>query len=127
MAELSYQDAVQMLRDRIGMRWEGLEADGRAEMVRLLRDKLGFSDSAAHDTIDAMVESGELRYHRSGEARDEAIAVAAPVAVGNTSSGTGIPMPVPPAILSGPGYWQIGREDDGPEPGRAGQVKPRGL
>ena len=127
MAERSYQDAVQMLRDRVGMRWEGYEADGKDEMVKLLKQSMRYSDAEAHDMLDAMIQSGDLRYNRAGNAGDGAGLAAAPVAVGNTSSGTGIPMPIPPAALVGSGYWQIGREESDAEPGRAGQVKPRGL
>ena len=60
----SYQDAVQILRSRLNNRWEGIEADGRDEMVKILKRELGFERDEANDTIDAMIQSGVLRYHR---------------------------------------------------------------
>ena len=34
MTERNYQDAVQALKSRLDGRWDGLEAEGRDEMVR---------------------------------------------------------------------------------------------
>jgi len=36
MTEKSYQDAGEVLRDRMGERWEGDESEGRDEMVKIL-------------------------------------------------------------------------------------------
>ncbi|HEY3229618.1 MAG TPA: hypothetical protein VGJ87_10380, partial [Roseiflexaceae bacterium] len=63
MTERSYQDAVQTLKNRLGGRWDGLEAEGRDEMVRVLKEELGYNSRQANDVIDAMVASGTLRYH----------------------------------------------------------------
>ena len=66
MTERSYQDAVQVLRQRMSGRWEGLEANGRDEMVRILKEDLGYDSARANDVIDAMIESGTLRYYSAG-------------------------------------------------------------
>jgi hypothetical protein len=124
MTQPSYQDAVQILRDRMGLRWEGNESDGRAEMMRYLKQHGPYSDGEAEQLVDAMVEAGELRYQRASAAppAETAIAAAAPAANGTGSAGTGLPAAVPAM-----GYWQIGSEEEFVEPGRRGQVKPRGL
>jgi hypothetical protein len=116
MTERSYQDAVQVLKTHLGGRWDGLEAEGRDEMVRILTKELGYSSGAANDAIDAMVDSGTLRYHTEGD--DVAVAVPAAPAGPN---GSGMPMPVPTALHTG--YWQIG-EGVVESTGRKGQVTP---
>jgi hypothetical protein len=134
MTERSYEDAVQALKRRFGGRWEGLEADGRDEMVDVLEDELGFDHGAANDVIDAMIQSGQLRYHRPGDdaasAGEVAPVVPAPAGTGATTSSAsggfaGTPI-IPVAAHAGPGHWQIGREEgeSGAAPGRAGQVDP---
>src|SRR5690349_180473 len=70
MTERSYQDAVQVLMDRMGGRWEGVEAEGRGEMVSILKEQLGYDSKAANDAIDAMIESGTLHYHRATDRND---------------------------------------------------------
>jgi hypothetical protein len=116
MAEQSYQDAVQALQQRMSGRWDGLEIDGHDEMVRILKEDLGYDTGRANDVIDAMIETGTLRYHG---------ATAAPVALPTTPVGTGgsqgsiAPLPVVPNA----GYWQIG-ESSGESMGRKGQVDP---
>jgi hypothetical protein len=126
MTEHSYEDAVQVLRRRLGGRWEGLEAGGRDEMVALLRAELGYDSRAAEDAIDAMIASGQLRYHRLREGRHEV----APPPLGPPGEGaaTGVPaagglggMPLAPGEVANAGYWQVGRDDT--PPGRAGQVQ----
>jgi hypothetical protein len=116
MTEQSYQDAVQVLQQRMNAQWEGLEADGRAEMVRILKEELGYDSAQANDVIDAMIESGTLRYRG---------AIAEPVALPGTPVGTGVSGgPVPPVpIAPGAGYWQIG-EGVNESTGRKGQVDP---
>jgi hypothetical protein len=126
MTEKSYQDAVQVLKDRLGGRWEGMEANGRDEMVGILKEQLGYDSRAANDAIDAMIASGVLRYHSNVVERpnDDATPLI-PVAGGMSptlpASGGLTGVPIAPAVLTGAGYWQIGR-DEGDEPGRAGQV-----
>jgi hypothetical protein len=122
MTEKSYQDAVKLLRDHIGTQWEGDKTEGRDEMVKVLRAELGYDRQAAHDAIDAMIKTGQLRYHPSTARSDVADGdvLNAPVeAVGSASSGA-----VVPALGEMLGYWQIGREDSGSVAGRTGQVTP---
>lgn len=117
MTERNYQDAVQSLKSHLGSHWDGLEAEGRDEMVRILTKELGYSSGAANDAIDAMVESGTLRYHTEG---DDVAVAAVPVAPAVTP-GSGTPLPVPTALHAG--YWQIG-EGVVESMGRKGQVTP---
>ena len=117
MTERSYQDAVQVLKSHLGSRWDGLEAEGRDEMVRILTKELGYSSGAANDAIDAMVDSGTLRYHIEG---DDVVVAAVP-AVPAAGTGSGAPLPMPTAVHSG--YWQIG-EGVVESTGRKGQVTP---
>jgi len=130
MTEKSYQDAVQVLKDRIGSQWDGLEQDGRDEMVAILRDQLGYDNRAANDAIDLMIQSGQLRYHRidpqgAGDADVPAAAVLPLGGVAGSQSGfagTGAGAPLVAGAFRS-GYWQIGEGDAAP-PGRAGQVTP---
>lgn len=133
MTERSYEDAVQVLKRRFGGRWEGAEPDGRDDLAEVLERELGYSRADARDAIDAMVSSGELRYHRAiGDPAGGEGAVPAPpapVAAGDyTGVGAGglIGAPVVPGAAFGAGYWQIGRDAgaSGDSPGRAGQVDP---
>jgi hypothetical protein len=124
MTERSYQDAVQVLKDRLGGRWEGIEAEGRAEMSKILRDELGFDRRTADDAIEAMIESGTLRYHRLGDAgRDVVPAAGAGTTSGGPTAGGMAGIPIAAGLATNVGYWQIGPgETDAP--GRAGQVTP---
>jgi hypothetical protein len=116
MTERSYQDTVQVLQQRMSARWEGLETNGRDEMVRILKEDLGYSSRQANEAIDAMIESGTLRYHGL-----DTIPVALPGApVGTGVSGGPVP-PVP--VTPTAGYWQIG-EGAAESSGRKGQVDP---
>jgi hypothetical protein len=117
MTERSYQDAVQVLKDRLGGTWEGVEAEGRDEMVRILQEDLGYSHREATDAIDAMVESGTLRYIAEGPVGGM---VAPPLAAG---TGTSSPATTPAPAVMRTGHWQIGGgvvESSG----RKGQVTP---
>src|SRR5687767_15994929 len=71
MTERSYQDAVQVLRDRIGGRWEGVEGEGRDEMVRVLKQELSYDNDEANSAIDAMLRTGQLQYHHYDDAADQ--------------------------------------------------------
>ena len=102
MTERSFQDAVQVLKEHLGATWEGAEVEGRDEMERVLQEQLGFSDHEASDAIDAMIESGTLRYHAHSEVGG---AVPAPVAVGTAGS---TPTPTPAPLVVPTGHWQIG-------------------
>lgn len=134
MSHGSYEDAVRVLRNRMGGRWEGTEIDGRDAMVDALRHELGYSSGQAKDTIDAMIDSGTLRYHQSNNLVDTADAtdttrgsnttentaiagaalsgVGLGTATGGVSSG-GAPVAAPLALgaLNAGGFWQIGAGD----------------
>ena len=103
MTERSYQDAVQLLKERLGATWEGAEAEGRDEMARVLREELGYSDREANDAIDAMIESGTLRYHADDETGG---AVVPPATMGGI--GGSAPTPTPAPLIVRTGHWQIG-------------------
>jgi len=116
MTERSYQDAVQVLKHRLGGRWEGFATDGRDEMVAILKDELGYDETQADDAIDAMVASGTLHYHEAGAAIPP-VATAGP----GLAEGGAVPMVVPPAA----GYWQIGEgEEISDSTSRKGQIDP---
>jgi len=133
VTERSYEDAVQVLKRRIGGTWDGAEEDGRDEMVDILKDELGYDSRTANDAIDAMIQTGQIRYHHAAPAGgitdDPTLAPAAPVPTSPAAgSSSGLPAaPIAPGAAFGPGYWEIGREGQGVEvpPGRAGQVTPR--
>ncbi len=103
MTERSYQDAVQVLKDRLGATWEGAETEGRDEMVRALQKELGYSEREANDAIDAMVESGTLRYHADDGTGG---AVVPPATMGGIAGSS--PTPTPAPLIVRPGHWQIG-------------------
>ncbi len=133
MTERSYQDAVQVLRQRIGRQWQGDADEGRDAMLRILRDELGFDAAQARDALDLMISTGQLRYHPPSSAPGTLDQAHGPLPVaGNTTSagvGTGglIGAPIVPSSQTSPGYWEIGRDDGGETPGRKGQVTPSGL
>jgi hypothetical protein len=126
MTEQSYEDAVQVLRARMGGRWEGLEGDGRDEMVRVLKQELGYDDDQAKSAIDAMLRTGQLQYHHYDDAADRTDTSepdpASPVLAGPQATNTNMPAaPVRSGEAFKPGFWEIGR--DAPT-GRGGQVVP---
>ena len=122
MPDTSYQEAAQLLIDNFGRQWYGLEADGRAEMERLLRDEFGYDGTQASETIDAMIRAGTLRYHTSAETGGmPVIPTAAGAAIGSVNAKVSGAAPGEPDTTMG--YWQIGHETGGEEPGRAGQVQ----
>ena len=127
MTNTNYQEAVQVLQSRMGGRWEVAQLEGRDEMVHILEDELGYDRKRANDTIDAMIETGTLRYHRIGADDDNAIAVpAVPTGTGGSSTGIGGAGLVggPGVPLGAPaGYWQIGGSE-GESSNRAGQIDP---
>ena len=118
MTERSYQDAVQVLKEHLGATWEGVEAEGRDEMARVLKEQLGYNNREADDAIDAMIESGTLRYHADGETSG---AVVTPATVGTAGSAT---TPTPAPLIVRTGHWEIGSGVvESTE--RKGQVTPR--
>jgi hypothetical protein len=145
MTEKSYEDAVQLLKRRIGGRWEGHQDEGRDEMVRILKGELGYSTDDANATIDALIRSGQIRYQRPASEADRGDALAgrdrdisgdapavppAPVDAGShtpsMASGGLIGTPIVPlAAQGGAGYWEIGPGESDVLVGRRGQVTPR--
>lgn len=129
MAEASMQQIVEALRSRLGVRWEGPEADGRDEMIKVLQDELGYDKEQANAAIAALIESGTLRYHRPAATDADRAGMpipAAPLGTGGpgaTPSGT-VGVPVVPAAVGALGYWQIGGEETSGLSGRKGQVDP---
>ena len=119
MPEADYQEAVQVLIDQLGGQWQGLEEDGRDEMERVLRDKLGYDRTRARETIDTMVKTGILRYYPAAGLLDDDKEKSPVLPVGPLSTAGAIGLPS--ANVEG-GYWQIGRET-GEAAGRAGQVQ----
>jgi hypothetical protein len=102
--------------------------------VSVLKDKLGYDSRTANDAIDAMIESGTLRYHRSAERTGDVVPPVAPVGTGGagvaggTSGATGFGgVPLAAGVAANAGHWQIGSGEGGESdaPGRAGQVTPR--
>jgi hypothetical protein len=133
MTEKSYEDAVQLLKRRIGGRWEGHQDEGRDEMVRILKGELGYSATDADATIDALIRSGQIAYRRPASEEDRADAAAVPPAPVDAGSQTpsmasggliGTPI-VPLATQGGAGYWEIGSGESDDLTGRRGQVTPR--
>jgi len=145
MTEKSYEDAVQLLKERIGGRWEGHQDEGRDEMVRILKSELGYSTGDANATIDALIRSGQIRYQRPASEADQGDAISdrdrdipgddsavspAPAGAGSQTpsiaSGGLIGTPIVPlATQGGPGYWEIGSGESDDLTGRRGQVTPR--
>ncbi len=130
MTERSYQEAVQVLKDRLGGRWEGIETEGRDEMVAILKDQLGYDSRTAKDAIDAMIQAGTLRYNRDVERTGADVAPVAPVAplAADVPSGGGVGgASLAAGVVATAGHWQIGSGEGGESdaPGRAGQVTPR--
>jgi hypothetical protein len=125
MTERKYENAVEVLQRHLGSRWDGVEPDGRSEMIRLLRSELGLDASAADDAITEMIRSGELRYHRGDAVGTSSEAIegdAKPIAMApNAPAGSGLPGA---GFESNQGYWEIGAGSEGRWEGRAGQVEP---
>jgi hypothetical protein len=127
MTERSFEDAVRVLHDRMGGRWEGIEGEGRDEMVRVLKRELGYDGGQANSAIDAMLRSGQIQYHygrAAGVTDTSEPPPASPVLGGPQTTNTNLPgAPVKSGKDFGPGYWEIGGAG-GAAPGRAGQVQP---
>jgi hypothetical protein len=125
MTERSYEDAVQVLSQRMGTRWEGLEPDGRDEMARILKRELGYDDAAARDAVGAMIRSGRLRYHRAGgSGGTQEIIGDKPQPIAMSPNATGTPGAPGAGFEPVQGHWEIGTGDEGGWEGRAGQVQP---
>lgn len=134
MAEVDFEQAVQVLRSHLGPQYEGMEADGRDDMKDVLQKELGYSAHQADQAIDAMIDAGTLHYRRATpsdnnddrDISDEAAVGAVPAIPGAVGSGVGSTAysgtPVVPVPIGG-GYWEIG-SGDASESGRKGQVSP---
>ncbi len=114
MADVNLENAVRILQDRLGARYEVPEATGHDDMVHALENELGYSHKEASETIDALIAAGTLRYQRSstGEVPNPVV----PVAAGTGGSTSGV-------ASGGVDFWKIG-EDTNEASGRAGQVQP---
>jgi hypothetical protein len=128
MTEKSYQEAVQVLRERLGTHLAGAELEGRDEMKRVLKRELNYSDQEADDAINAMLVTGQLRYRGPGSVAATIVAVPAAAATGEAMSSAPEParfasLPTASAQATAVAGWQIGR-DESDEPGRMGQVTP---
>ncbi|HNP85035.1 MAG TPA: hypothetical protein PKK78_02790 [Kouleothrix sp.] len=133
MAEKNYQDAVQALKEYFGGRWETSEVEGRAEMAKVLREKLDFSADEANAALSAMLAANTIRYHTAATAENHPAAETLPapaepnVIIGMPSSSGLSNVPMAGNILITAGYWEIGEPTDETAPGRGGQVTPSGL
>jgi len=124
MTERSYEDAVQVLQQRLGFQWDGIEADGRDEMARILKRELGYDTNTAQNAITAMIESGQLRYQRASAAdtNDALHDTAKPIAMApNAPAASGLPGA---GFVAGAGHWEIGPANDTGWESRPGQVTP---
>jgi len=128
MKHTTFGEAIQVLRNRMNGRWEGLEADGRDEMEQVLHDELGYTKAQSREMIDELIEAGQIRYrHARPGAEDAGVPPLPVVPVTGLGVGAGGTAPVAAMAIS-PGYWQIGSDSDAGDDdnwGRpAGQVDP---
>ncbi|NJM05568.1 hypothetical protein HC891_04225 [Candidatus Gracilibacteria bacterium] len=124
-----------VLRERVGVRFNGSEDGGRRELVSALREGLNVDSGEAERLVAALIEGGKLRYRSASETQSDdtvasdtasgAVNVAAiPVPAINTSSG----IPVVPATV-GDGFWEVTDANSTVRPSttRKGQVEPSGI
>jgi|SRR5579859_1565304 len=130
MTDISYEHAVQTLRDRLGTRWDGGEAAGRDEMRQILEQELGYTRQQANDVITALSSSNTIRYVDDTSADQEQERTVSETAVpvhGGVLPFTPGTNSMPPVVPPGSGHWQIGADSAtviSDVAGRAGQVKP---
>ena len=106
--EESLQTALQALRDRMGDRWDGREDAGRAHMVRVLQQTLGYNSHQANTVIEALIHMDRLRYHHYARGEEQASpGQAVPAFMGPGAAGSGV---ASAALPVGGGYWMIGPE-----------------
>lgn len=128
MAEKSFEQAVQVLKQQIGGQWAGAEEDGRGEMTRILKNELGYTSAEADNALAEMIRSGQLRYyhHAAGsgaETDTSAYAAEGQKAGMAVATSSGLP-PVPVSMDLRSGYWEIGSGEGDELAGRRGQVVP---
>lgn len=113
---ISMEEVVRVLQNRIGMRYEGIEADGRDEMVRALKKEFNLGGAEADDIIDGLIRAGTIRYEvRDGEGvAENAVGAEVPPIIPAPMLGTGGSGMAAPAIPLAPaaGHWRIGNEED---------------
>jgi hypothetical protein len=102
----SLESALQVLRDRLGSQWGGREGAGRAEMVRVLEEALGYTKHQANAVIDSLIHIDRLHYHPAGEQPSEA-GGRAPALFGLAGVSGGVPGS---GLALSVGHWQIGPE-----------------
>ena len=111
---ISMEEIVQVLQSRIGNRWEGIEVDGRDEMVRVLKKEFGVGSSQADEIIDGLIRAGTIRYHHQGNAPNEnevGSDLPVPPVIPTPGIATGgTILPAVPLVGGSGGYWQIGSE-----------------
>ncbi len=56
----SLESALQVLQERMGNRWSGREGAGRAEMVRVLQEALGYDKHQANEIIASLIHFPKL-------------------------------------------------------------------
>src|SRR6266540_3934674 len=56
----SLESALQVLQERMGNRWSGREEAGRAEMVRVLQEALGYDKHQANEIIASLIHFPKL-------------------------------------------------------------------
>lgn len=75
MTERQSDDVVEILRSRLGVRYQSGVDEGRAAMVRTLRDELGLDADQAEAAVRDLIDGGHLRYvtadERDPETRDD--------------------------------------------------------
>jgi hypothetical protein len=102
-------EAIRVLRERMGAHWGGEVEAGRTEMVRILRDELGYDKQRATAVIDILIQLGRVRYHLAGEASGTPRVIP----VGPAGWGSGMTSGMSgPGTAAGRGYWQVGHQEE---------------
>jgi hypothetical protein len=135
MHEQNLDHAVDVLRERVGTRFNSTEIDGRGELVRALSAGLNIDSSEAERMLAALIENGKLRYRRDSEAHsDDVVAGNAGVvggvvgAVPTPGINSSIGVPIIPTGMGG-GFWELTDANSTVKPSttRKGQVEPSGI
>src|SRR5690349_7527770 len=102
----SLESALQVLQERMGNRWSGREGAGRAEMVRILQQALGYDQHQANEVIASLIHIDRLHYHPAGEQPSDS-GGRAPALFGSAGLSGGMPGS---GLALSVGHWQIGLE-----------------
>jgi len=90
----------------MGSRWVGGEGAGRAEMLRILHEALGYDKHRANTVIASLIHIDRLHYHPAGE-EPSATGGRSPALYGLAGVGGGVPGA---GLAVSGGYWQVGPE-----------------